>query len=449
MKVLIKTINRMKLKFRFKKNESVFFRLKLLPVFFIFCSSQGMDTDDFMVVEPPEATILKVTPVNLSARPREGFRINYRWKDVSLNHDDYQVKVYFVDSEGETLFKDNHKPQIPTSEWTGDIEYTHTLSLPVWEIVDNKTISAVLPEGKYSVQAGLYNEKTEEMVKLGMGPDVTQVEKGLYEIGVLILDDLAPLPDLGEPTLNLTGYEETFVEDFNTLRISAHGPIEEGGARWIAHTPWGGDFGDARFMDPFPGFPFSVEDGILRIEARKEAGEWQSGLLSAVDSEGNGFSQQYGYFECRAKFPYGPGVWAAFWLMGTKNLNLAENEGPRINPEVDIVEHYGHWPNRFSYVLHQWGFDGIEGSHIADKITVFDVQEDFHTYGALINEDYIVLYFDGVEMRRMKTPDGFKTPLYPLVNLALGPGWPLDKTPDPSYMYVDYIKVYNKESKEQ
>jgi hypothetical protein len=31
-----------------------------------------------------------------------------------------------------------------------------------------------------------------------------------------------------------------------------------------------------------------------------------------------------------------------------------------------------------------------------------------------------------------------------LVNLALGSGWPIDKTPSPSYMYIDYVRAYAK-----
>ena len=62
------------------------------------------------------------------------------------------------------------------------------------------------------------------------------------------------------------------------------------------------------------------------------------------------------------------------------------------------------------------------------------MDEDFHTYGMMIGEEHMILYFDGVEMHRQKTPEAVKTPVYPLVNLALGPGWPTDKTPNPSYM---------------
>jgi hypothetical protein len=32
--------------------------------------------------------------------------------------------------------------------------------------------------------------------------------------------------------------------------------------------------------------------------------------------------------------------------------------------------------------------------------------------------------------------------LFPLVNLALGSGFPIDRTPDPSVLLVDYVHVY-------
>jgi hypothetical protein len=52
------------------------------------------------------------------------------------------------------------------------------------------------------------------------------------------------------------------------------------------------------------------------------------------------------------------------------------------------------------------------------------------------------MYFDGIEVWRTATPEVHNKPLMVLVNLALGPGWPIDKTPNPSTMEVDYIRVY-------
>ncbi|MBN2314409.1 MAG: glycoside hydrolase family 16 protein [Sedimentisphaerales bacterium] len=421
------------------------FRCRIIIAIIVFSSvlpadmSNGADSDS----RNTPTIILQSSPENPTGRPGCGFKITYRWRAAPLDKD-YTVFVHFVDEDGKIVFQDDHQPLMPTSQWSGDVEYTRDVPLEQWRVENKRTVSVELPEGRYPIYAGLYDEKEGRKV-LQAGPDVRQVEEGLYQIGVLTIDKQALIPGPGEKTLDLTDYHVTFNEEFDDLSVSAWGPAGSEGMRWIAHTPWRGDFGDARFTDPKPGFPFTVKDGLLRIEVRKENGRWRSGLLSAVDPNGNGFKQQYGYFECRAKFPKGPGTWPAFWLMGLKSLKgLPGNTGPRINPEIDVVEHYGHWPWRYHYVLHQWGRGGVESKHEGKRFVVFGMEEDFHTYGVMIDEQNIVLYFDGVELHRETTPESVKTPLFPLVNLALGPGWPTDKTPNPSYMYVDYVKVWKK-----
>lgn len=68
----------------------------------------------------------------------------------------------------------------------------------------------------------------------------------------------------------------------------------------------------------------------------------------------------------------------------------------------------------------------------------------FHRYGVAVDHGHIVFCYDGVELRRMATPKEAEVPLYLLVNLALGGGWPIDKTPSPSHTYVDYVRAYSK-----
>ena len=68
--------------------------------------------------------------------------------------------------------------------------------------------------------------------------------------------------------------------------------------------------------------------------------------------------------------------------------------------------------------------------------------EGFHNYGVMVEEADITWYFDGIEIFRQKTPEEAKVPLYLLVDLAMGGGWPIDKAVNPSYMYVDYVRVY-------
>ena len=76
------------------------------------------------------------------------------------------------------------------------------------------------------------------------------------------------------------------IGNFDVESIAAH---RIGPARWTAHTPWSGDFGDARFADPGPGGPFKVKDGVLSITASKDReGRWTSGLIAAADASGAG-----------------------------------------------------------------------------------------------------------------------------------------------------------------
>jgi hypothetical protein len=236
--------------------------------------------------------------------------------------------------------------------------------------------------------------------------------------------------------LDLTQYRMTFHDEFDDLSVSAWGP----GTRWIAHTPWGGDFGDAQFTDPGDGFPFTVKDGVLRIEAHRDPdGKWQSGLLASTDPSGAGFSQTFGYFEIRAKLPAGPGLWPAFWLVANKD--------PNASAEIDIFEHYGVAPDIYHSVVHTWPkSEQVQGFEDEHRFTVHtgSLYEDFHTYGVDVAADWITFYFDRIEMGRTPTQPIDKQPFFILFDLALGGGWPIDEAPSPSFMYIDYVRAYER-----
>jgi beta-glucanase (GH16 family) len=236
--------------------------------------------------------------------------------------------------------------------------------------------------------------------------------------------------------IDLVHFQVTFDESFDHLDVSAWGP----GTRWIAHTPWNGDFGDAQFVNPTPDFPFTVEHGILRIEARRGPdGNWRSGLLSSTDHYGNGFSQKFGYFEMRAKLPQGPGLWPAFWLIANKQEDTSA--------EIDILEHYGKFPDMYESVVHVWKKTERGRSYqklIRHQIPTGSLYQDFHVYGASIDAEWIIFYFDHIEMARTPTPAEHHHPMFILVNLAMGAGWPIDQTPNPSVMEIDYIRAYTK-----
>jgi beta-glucanase (GH16 family) len=229
------------------------------------------------------------------------------------------------------------------------------------------------------------------------------------------------------------------MEEFDDASIDAH---DIGPARWTAHTPWNGDFGEARFADPGPDGPFSIRDGMLAIKASKDrAGAWTSGLIAAADATGAGAGARYGYFETRMKFPPGSGVWPAFWLAAQKPAG--DDDG---NVEIDVIEYYGQFPDAYRANLHVWYSDRAKSRGAGEKIDVPKgaLVDGFHTYGVDISPQAIVFFLDRRKVWSQPTPRELDGPVYPLVNLALGGGWPIDKTPDPSVLLVDYVHVWER-----
>lgn len=242
----------------------------------------------------------------------------------------------------------------------------------------------------------------------------------------------------GEP-IDLCAYEIVFADEFDTLSVS---PRKLDGTKWTAHTPWNGDFGDADFIDPQADGPFSVHDGKLHITARKDAGgKWRSGLLAAADSSGKGSGLRYGYFEARMKLPSGPGTWPAFWLMSLKPV---ANREPDI--EIDVIEYYGHDTAAYHVASHVWhkGSQEARSIHGGDKIAVppQSLTTRYHDYGVRVDPEHITYYLDRRPVSKAPTPREHAYPLYPLVNLALGSGYPIADTPDPSILLVEHVRIY-------
>jgi beta-glucanase (GH16 family) len=215
-------------------------------------------------------------------------------------------------------------------------------------------------------------------------------------------------------------------------------------ARWTAHTPWNGDFGDAQFIDPQARGPFSMKDGILSITASKNSeGKWTSGLIAAADSTGAGSGTRYGYFEARMKMPPGPGTWPAFWLAALKPADQRDG-----NVEIDVLEYYGQFTDSYRSVVHVWFKDPTKHRGNGEKIDVPNnsLVGDYHTFGVDVSPQAIVFFLDRKQVWTHPTPPELTYPLYPLVNLALGSGWPIDKTPNPSTLLVDYVHVYGRDA---
>jgi hypothetical protein len=400
--------------------------------------------DDIQILTPGMGaqTALSCLTWPATSRPGTGAQITYRWETIAMDGD-YSVLARFIGPDGRTAFQNDHKPPVSTRSWSGLVEYTNSIFIPT-----------NIPEGEYRILVGFYdpgavtNGGNRPTLKLGRGVRAVSGDATIAEVGRLVISSNTQSAIASKPTLNLTGYHLTLNEDFKSgLDISAKGP----GTRWVARTPYGLDFGEASFARPDKGFPFVVTNGVLWIQARRftnfgNIGKmWRSGLLCSVDPKGAGFAQRFGYFEMRAKLPPGPGTWPGFWLMGADHVrHPQENKGKSL-VEVDVMEQFGIKP----YILHTsvqlWKPDQTHWS-TSEPSFVVGMTEGFHNYGVLIEDQETIFYYDGVELRRMKTLPEAKVPLYLVVDLAMGGGGQsMDQAANPSCLQVEHIRVYSKE----
>lgn len=97
-----------------------------------------------------------------------------------------------------------------------------------------------------------------------------------------------------------------------------------------------------------------VEKGILKLTATKESvygkdieSEKQFEYTSGMICNAQSFTQAYGKWEMRVKFPFKKGFWPAFFLVPKQRPSL---------PEIDVFEYFGIYKNKIS-INHHWGID--------------------------------------------------------------------------------------------
>lgn len=262
--------------------------------------------------------------------------------------------------------------------------------------------------------------------------------------------------------LNLSDFELTFSADFsNQARKWFHydgGPFTTrmeswGGLRTLPKnreqqlyvdphfipSPSGTDSlgrNDAPVGKPLGYNPFGFDDGTLTITAIRTPPAMRHLVdrpyLSGIVGTDLSFSQQFGYFEVRAQFPRGRGLWPAFWMVSSG-----------ASDEIDVVEAIGeqtriyhsvHLPNVPKYLDRPVSPPGFEYS------------ARMYSYGVAWSERELIFYIDGRETTRVNAkPLRDSPPMYLLANLAVGgdwPGSPPAQTQFPAVMRIQYIRAY-------
>jgi beta-glucanase (GH16 family) len=239
-------------------------------------------------------------------------------------------------------------------------------------------------------------------------------------------------PATQPPVPEKPGWTLTFHDEFDGSKLDE--------SKWLDRY-WHGRTHSNHEQQYYAPDGYNLADGMLHLNAKPVPQEkrdqtknmpYSSGIICSYGK----FSQKYGWFEIRARFPSGKGYWPAFWL-------LPDNR--RWPPEIDILEILGHEPAIAHFTVH---FRDEQGRHREDSHQWKgpDFSADFHTFAVDWEPGLIVWYVDGVE--RARTTKGVPDePMYVIANLAIGgdwPGNPNEQTKFPQSMDIDYIRVYRK-----
>jgi beta-glucanase (GH16 family) len=181
------------------------------------------------------------------------------------------------------------------------------------------------------------------------------------------------------------------------------------------------------------------------------SGSWTSARLTSNGLE----AFEYGRVESRMSLPVGPGIWPAFWALGS---NTGTVGWPKCG-EADYMENVPAsgrlGPNMISSTLHADSPAGAYGLGGKYSFPSGDVT-GMHAYGAIWSPGMVQFYVDDpAKVFFVGTASdmangqvwAFDHPFFLILNLAIGgvDSWPGPSdatTPSPAVMTVDYVRIY-------
>jgi beta-glucanase (GH16 family) len=198
-----------------------------------------------------------------------------------------------------------------------------------------------------------------------------------------------------------------------------------------------------------------VENDCLVIRAIHEGdaiapGQYSSARLHTAQKH----AWKYGRISARIQLPYGEGIWPAFWMLGA---NIDENGGDTPWPqsgEIDILELYGSKDD--AVVEANIHYADKSGAHAMLESPAFKLEQgkfsdNFHVFELEWDATEIAWLVDGKEYA--STPissdefSEFHKEFFILLNIAVGghsAGQPDSTSPFPQYMYIDWVRVYQR-----
>lgn len=292
-----------------------------------------------------------------------------------------------------------------------------------WFSPNGERISQLTEFTTYFPKKGIY------AIKLSLSKKKTSVE---FNKEVVILNDDAYV---------LNGERLVWNDEFNGLTLNSDW--------WTNETDI---YVNNELQTYTLGDNINVADGILTITARKRGkgqklGDYTSGRLKTQGKK----EFTYGRMEIRAKLPQGRGTWPAIWMLGE---NIKSINWPACG-EIDIMEHVGYDPGIVHSSLHTQSSWGMTENTSQTKLETF--ASKYHIYGVNWTAEKLEFYIDSPdnvfytynpEIKNNETWP-FNKPFFFILNLAIGGHWGgkegIDDTIFPISMYIDHVRVYQKQ----
>ena len=194
-----------------------------------------------------------------------------------------------------------------------------------------------------------------------------------------------------------------------------------------------------------------IENRQLVITGRRERWEGAGYTSASLVTKGR-FTFTYGKIEIRAKIPTGRGTWPALWLLGDTD----KVEWPHCG-EVDIMENVGFDPEKIHFSVHTGAFNHVIRTQRTKVISLDRPWAGYHRYGLIWTHERLEFFFDGEKVMEFAN-DGqgpehwpFDSPMYLIMNLALGGDWGGQKGVDesifPAEFRIDYVRVWQAPAK--
>ena len=187
----------------------------------------------------------------------------------------------------------------------------------------------------------------------------------------------------------------------------------------------------------------TIEDGNLVITGKAETIVSNGYTSSRLNTQGKR-EFLYGKIEASIKIPAGQGLWPAFWMLGA-NINTVNWP---LCGEIDIMEHIN--ADSIFYGTLHW----VNNQQVSAGNQINAAPENYHVYAIEWNADTINWSLDGVKFHSVEiknninSTEEFHKPFFILLNLAIGGDWPgqtIDQNKLPAKMFVDYVRVYQKQ----